>query len=230
MSLNEFKNMKLLYVEDEVNIRKYAMSYFNRLFNKTYEASNALDAYEIFLEHKPQIIVTDIKMSKTSGLEFIKKVREIDNKCQIIVLSAFLDTKYLLDAISLNLVKYLTKPIKHDELYLALCDCAKNIINQNQKLIYFSNDSYFDYINKNLYLKNVQQKITPKELSFLELLIENKNRTISYQEIENYIWYDSIMSDNALRLLVKKLRKKLPDNTLENIARTGYKINLYDNQ
>lgn len=230
MSLNEFKNMKLLYVEDEANIRKYAMSYFNRLFNKTYEASNALDAYEIFLENKPQIIVTDIKMSKTSGLEFIKKVREIDNKCQIIVLSAFLDTKYLLDAISLNLVKYLTKPIKHDELYLALCDCTKNIINQNQKLIYFSNDSYFDYINKNLYLKNIQQKITPKELSFLELLIDNKNRTISYQEIENYIWYDSIMSDNALRLLVKKLRKKLPDNTLENIARTGYKINLYNNQ
>ncbi|PHO18842.1 DNA-binding response regulator [Malaciobacter molluscorum LMG 25693] len=227
MSLNEFKNMKLLYVEDEADIRKYAMSYFNRLFTKTYEASNALDAFEIFKKQKPEIIVTDIKMSKSSGLEFIKKVRQIDNKCQIIVLSAFLDTKYLLDAISLNLVKYLTKPIKHDELYLALCDCVKNIINQSQKLIYFSKNSYFDRINKNLFFEQKEVKLTPKELSFLELLIDNKNRTINYHEIENHIWYDSVMSENALRILVKKLRKKLPNNTLENVARTGYKINLY---
>ncbi|RXJ86282.1 response regulator transcription factor [Arcobacter sp. CECT 8985] len=227
MSLNEFKNIKLLYVEDEADIRKYAMSYFKRLFNKTYEASNVSEAFEVFSKQKPQIIITDIKMPKSSGLDFIKKVRQVDSKCQIIVLSAFLDTKYLLDAISLNLVKYLTKPIKHDELYLALCDCVKNILNQEQKLIYFSKESYFDTINKNLYLEQNQMKITPKELNFLELLINNKNRTICYQEIENHIWYDSVMSENALRILVKKLRKKLPHNTLENVARMGYKINLY---
>lgn len=46
----------------------------------------------------------------------------------------------------------------------------------------------------------------------------NKNRTITYQEIENKIWYDSEMSDNALRILIKKLRKKLPSGVLENIV------------
>lgn len=224
MSIDEFRNLKLLYVEDEESIRKYAMSYFNRLFAQTYEASNVDEAYTIFVNEKPQIIVTDIKMEDLSGIELLKKVRAVDKKCQLVVLSAFLDTRYLLDAIELNLVKYLTKPINHTELYPVLLQCANNISEDRIEKIYFSESCCFDLTNKILINKNENIKLTKNELDFLELLCSNKTRAVSYQEIENIIWYDSVMSENALRLLVKKLRKKLPINTLENIAKIGYKI------
>ena len=224
MSVNEFKNLKLLYVEDEDGLRKYAMSYFNRLFDETYEASNVNDAFKIFKKQKPHIIITDIKMENLSGIDLLKKIRAIDKNCQLIVLSAFLDTKYLLDAIELNLVKYLTKPIKHDEMYSVLQQCAININDNNSNKIYFTQNCYFDLQNKELINNNETTKLAKNELDLLELLCTNKTRTVSYPEIENIVWYDSSMSENALRVLVKKLRKKLPEKTLENIAKVGYKI------
>jgi len=114
------KNLSLLYVEDEDRIRKYAMSYFNRLLKHTYEARNATEAMTIYKKEKPHIIITDIKMGKISGLDLIKEIREADDNYQVIILSAFLDKKYLLNAVGLNLVKYLTKSIKHEEIYKLL--------------------------------------------------------------------------------------------------------------
>lgn len=224
MSLNEFKNLKLLYVEDEDKIRKYAMSYFNSIFDETYEAKNAFEAYEIYENQKPQIIITDIKMKNMSGLEFIKKVRQQDKNCQIIILSAFLDTKYLLDAVELNLVKYLTKPIKHEQIYPALLQCAKNIKINPADLFYFSQNSYFNRADKVLVHEFEEMKLTQKEIELLELFVLKKTGIITYLDIENAVWYDSVMSENALRLLIKKLRKKLPIGTLENVPKIGYKI------
>ena len=222
--MNDLKNIKLLYVEDEDDLRKYAMSYFNKIFDFTYEASNVNDAFKIFQDEKPQIVVTDIKMEDLSGIDLLKKIREIDQECQLVVLSAFLDTKYLLDAIELNLVKYLTKPIDDEELFSVLEQCAKRITENSKERVYFNQNSYFNLNNKELIKEKESIKLAKNEAELLELLCLNKTRTVKYQEIQNYIWYDTFMSDNALRVLVKKLRKKLPEETLENVPKIGYKI------
>ncbi|RXJ88472.1 DNA-binding response regulator [Arcobacter sp. CECT 8983] len=224
MSNNPLKNLKLLYVEDEANVRKYALSYFNRIFETTLVAKSALEALNIFKSEKPHIIVTDIKMEEMSGLELLKKIRQEDKKCQIVVLSAFLDTKYLLEAIELNLVKYLTKPIKHEDIYPVLLKCANNLRELDSDSISFSHECYFKIKEKVLINKNEEIKLSNNERTLLELLCINKDRIVSYEEIENIIWYDSIMSENALRTLVKKLRKKLPKDSLINISKLGYKI------
>jgi len=85
MDNNLLKNLNLLYVEDEQRIRKYAMSYFNRLLQHTYEAKDASEALEIYKKEKPHIVVTDIKMGKVSGLDLIKEIRKEDENCQIIL-------------------------------------------------------------------------------------------------------------------------------------------------
>lgn len=224
MQINELKKLKLLYVEDEKQVRKYAMSYFSRIFDTIYEASNATLAFEIFKKEKPNILITDIKMQNKSGLALIKEIRKIDKNCQIIVLSAFLDTQYLLQAIELNLVRYLTKPIKHEEIYSVLLQCLHNIKENNMQYIYFSKTCYYNESKKILQKDNKIIKLSQKELILLELLCENKKRVVSYEEIENTIWYDKVMSENALRTLIKKLRQKLPPNILENISKYGYKI------
>ena len=76
MSINEFKNIKILFVEDEDNIRVNATSYLKRLFDEVYEAKDAFEAFEIIEYKKPHIIITDINMPKINGLEMIKKIRE----------------------------------------------------------------------------------------------------------------------------------------------------------
>lgn len=57
---------------------------------------------------------------------------------------------------------------------------------------------------------------------FLKLLV-SKNRIITYEELENSIWDDdSVMTANAMRLFIKNLRKKLPENFLKNVQGIGY--------
>ena len=224
MSINEFKNIKILFVEDEDNIRINAISYLKRLFEEVYEAKDAFEAFEIIESKKPHIIITDINMPKINGLEMIRKIREKNLDTNIIVLSAFTQTSYLLEAIELGLVKYLVKPIRHETIYPILSQCVKKIKNDSSNIKYFSKDCYFDMLNKILIKDNTNIKLTNKESDLLTLLCENSNHFVSYDLIASIVWDDSFMSEDALRTLARKLRKKLPQNCLENFSKVGYKI------
>jgi two-component system, OmpR family, response regulator VanR len=224
MSINEFKNIKILFVEDEDNIRINATSYLKRLFDEVYEAKDAFEAFEIIEYKKPHIIITDINMPKINGLEMIKKIREKGLDTNIIVLSAFTQTSYLLEAIELGLIKYLIKPIRHETIYPVLSKCVKKIKNDNSNIKYFSKDCYFDMLNKILIKEEINIKLTNKESDFLTLLCENSNNFVNYDTIASIIWNDSFMTEDALRTVARKLRKKLPQNCLENFSKVGYKI------
>lgn len=226
MPREEYKKLKVLYVEDEEFIRTNAISYLKRLFHNVYEACDAMNAMEMIEKYKPHIVITDIKMPKISGLDMIRKVREHDDKTQFIVLTAFTDTDYLLDAIDLGLVKYLTKPIRHETIYPLLVKCAKNIFEDKDSKRYISDTCYYDTVSEILLYDDEEVKLSKTELKFLQLLCKNSPRAVSYEELQNHIWYDEYMSDNAIRLLVRDLRKKLPKDSIKNISKIGYKLEL----
>ncbi|RXK13245.1 DNA-binding response regulator [Halarcobacter mediterraneus] len=226
MPKEEYKNLKILYVEDEDNIRTNAVSYLNRLFNNVLEAKDAFEAIDIINKYKPNIVITDIKMPKLNGLDMVRKIREYDKKTQFIVLSAFTDKNYLLDAIDLGLVKYLTKPIRHETIYPLLLECAKNIFKDKNSKKYFSKTCYYDVLNDVLNYENQIINLSKNEQKLLNLLCEKFPRAVTYEELQSYIWNGEYMSENAIRLLVRDLRKKLPDNCIRNISKLGYKIEL----
>ncbi len=224
MSINEFKDIKILFVEDEENIRINAISYLKRLFDEVYEAKDVTEAFEIIEYKKPHIVITDINLPKINGLEMIKKIREKDLDTKIIVLSAYTKTDYLLEAVELRLEKYLVKPIRHEVIFPILNQCVKKIKNSNKNLKYFSKDSYFNLLTKSLYVNDEFVKLTNKESDFLTLLCENSNNLVSYETIQAIVWNESFMSEDAIRSVARKLRTKLPENTLENFSKVGYKI------
>lgn len=218
------ENIKLLYVEDDEIARENAVEYLENYFDSIYEASNAIDALKLYKEHKPQIIISDISMPKLNGLEFVKEIRKTDKKTQIILVTAFCTKEYLLEAIELGLVKYLVKPVEENSLKEALNLCLEAICEDNSNLIEISENIIFDSFNKNLKIDDELIKLRAKEILFLELLIKNKNRVVSYEEIENYVWHDSVMTKDALKTLVKNIKSKLPKDIIENLASVGYKI------
>ncbi len=64
-----------------------------------------------------------------------------------------------------------------------------------------------------------------KNILFLELLIKNSKRAVKYDEFNSYVW-DGYMSDDALRSIVRELRKKMSKQSIKNISGIGYQINL----
>ncbi len=220
------KNIKLLYVEDDDIARENGVEYLSDYVGAIYEASDATSALVLYEEHKPQIIVTDIQMPHMNGLEFVKEIRKRDKKCQIIIITAFSDTDYLLKAVELNLVKYLIKPIQESDLNEAIQLCIESIKEDSENIVRLDAHTYFDTFNKLLVTNGKIVNLRTKEIALLSLLIKHKNRYVSYSEIEHIIWQDSVMTADALKTLVKNLKAKIPPNLISNLSGTGYKIEL----
>ena len=226
MLKNINKNIKILYVEDDEVARENGIEYLQNFFAQIYEASDAIKALQLYEKYQPDIIITDIQMPKLNGLEFVKRIRQKDKKTQIIIITAFCDKDYLLKAIELGLVKYLVKPVCEKEFEEALFLCVNSLQNNESNIIKLDENSYFDIFNKNLLINEEIIKLRTKEILFLELLIKNKNRYVSYQEIENYVWSDSVMTKDALKTLVKNLKTKIPKELILNLTNSGYKIDV----
>ncbi|QKF72736.1 two-component system response regulator [Aliarcobacter faecis] len=224
--LKKYENIKILYVEDDDIARENAIEYLENFFTHIYEASNAVSALQIYEKYKPDIIVTDIQMPKIDGLEFVKRVRQKDKKVQVIVITAFCHQEYLLKAIELQLVKYLVKPVNEKDFEQALFLCINALEEDISNIVKLDAESYFDTFNRTLVVNNQIIKLRAKEILFLELLIKNKNRYVSYEEIESYIWFDSVMTKDALKTLVKNIKMKIAKDLILNLTNIGYKIGI----
>ncbi len=224
--MNNFKDYSILYVEDDEGVKIINSRFLNRIFKHLYLANDGEEAYLLYKKHNPDIILTDINMPKLDGLSLAKKIRKNDQNIKIIISSAFSDKKYLLDAIELKLEKYLIKPLSSRNLLPALNQAVQSLKKEKDIIITLNKDFYFEVNTSQFYVKNKVLKLTKKELLFLKLLVLNKNRIISYEEIEQKIWDNEYMSIDSLRTTIGFLRKKIPFNCIKNISNMGYKLNL----
>ena len=155
------------------------------------------------------------------GIELAKKVRQKEPKAQILITSAHTEVDYMLEAIELSLVRYIVKPITETKLSDALNKFL--ISKENSGVVEFSDGWFYDMDQKQIKNEDKIFDLTKKEVKFLEMLLE-RDSVISYEEIEAELWEGEYMSLNALRLMMKNLRKKLPEGSLKNIQSIGYKL------
>jgi DNA-binding response OmpR family regulator len=221
-------NYSLLYVEDEDYIREIVVEYLEEFFQTIYEASNGKEALEIYHDKKPDIIITDIRMPKMNGLTFAREVRQRDKSTPIVITTTYTTTEYLLDAVELNLIKYLVKPVEEEALLEAINLCVECIENRSPSVVNLSSEYKYDTYNQTLTLDEEIVPFTLSQKKLLDILIKNRNRTVSYQEIEAYIWGYGEMSESALRSLVHNTRRVITKNIIKNISKIGYKIKLYE--
>ncbi|MGB6020339.1 MAG: response regulator [Sulfurimonadaceae bacterium] len=224
--MEKLSNIKVLYVEDDDIARENGVEYLENYFENIYEAADAIRALKLYEEHTPDIIITDIQMPKMNGLDFVKQIRKSDTKTQIIIITAFNDTEYLLKAVELKLVKYLIKPVKEKEFDEALNLCIQSINEESSNIIELADNAYFDMFNLALVINGEVVKLRTKEIELLRLLIKHKTRYVTYSEIENFVWQDSVMTKDALKTVIKNLKAKLPKNLITNLTGSGYKIEL----
>jgi DNA-binding response OmpR family regulator len=217
----------VLFVEDEKEIRDNYSRYLKRHFLNVYEAVDGEDGYKIYKEKKPEIMIIDINLPKLNGIELLKRIRQTDQITKAIMLTAYSDMKFLLDAIELKLVKYLIKPITRSELKdaldLAISEFSKfDIVSKN--ILNLADGFIWDYKNEELSCKGQNISITNKEKQIISLLLNNPNNIFTYDDIIDELWGG--FGDNkqeALKTIIKNSRKKLPKDTIKNVFGIGYK-------
>lgn len=217
----QLKNYTILCVEDEDGIRKRLVNTLKYYFDEVYEASNAEDAYTLYYEHKPTIIISDIEMPKKNGIQLITDIRKNDLTTIVIMLTAYSSEEYLLSLINLNINHYILKPVTSETL---LNGIIKAFGNKLENKIEFSDEMYFNMKERELYYQNKVITLRKRDKDFLLLLHENKNRILTYSLIEEYIWKDKSMSMSALKTFIKELRQRLPIDLIANVPQEGYKL------
>lgn len=227
--LSEILPYKILFVEDEKVTRENYVLYLQTLFSEVYEAEDGEQGYNLYQEKKPDIMIIDINLPKMNGLELLKKIREKDHKVKAIMFTAHTDKQFLLEAVSLKLTQYLVKPVNRKDLQKALQVTIDELLTYevaSVKKIELSNNYSWDIEKKELSYYNELVELTSKEKKFLLLLFSYPNKVFSYDEIFEHFWEEDSFSLNSLKNLVKRLRKKLPDESISNVFNEGYRINL----
>lgn len=227
--MEEIHPYKILFVEDESAIRQNYITYLKMFFVEVFEASNGEDAYNLYKLKNPDILIVDINIPKLNGLELLKKIRENDLRTKAIIMTAYSDKVFLLEAITLKLTKYLIKPVNRKDLKEALELVIDELLSYNiqsiQKIELPQKYSW-DLNIKELRHYDKIVELTSKERLFLELLLSKKNRVFTYDEIFEYVWnFEDEININGLKNMVKRLRKKVPSDLILNIFNEGYKIN-----
>lgn len=224
--MEKFKQFTVLYIEDDEGVRTVNSRFLARMFNELYEAKDGEEGYDLYKKYSPDIILTDINMPKLDGISLAKKIRKEDKTTKIIISTAYSDKEYLLEAIELNLEKYIIKPLSSRNLLPVLTKAVEGLEEQKDIKIYLDEKFYFDNKTSLFYLNEKELEMTKKELFFLKLLVLNQNRVVSYEEIERFVWGEEYMSLNSLRTTIGFLRKKIPFNCIKNVSNMGYKLNL----
>lgn len=123
--------MKILIVEDEVYSRKSLVkqvkAYQSSSPIEILEASNGKKALELYEEHHPELILSDIKMPFVGGLELLKLVLEKNPQAKVIMISGYADFQYAQEAINAGAAGYLLKPVEDRKLY----DSMEKALQQN---------------------------------------------------------------------------------------------------
>ncbi|QUH31386.1 response regulator [Vallitalea guaymasensis] len=106
--------MRLLVVEDDNNIRRGLIKVIKKMhlpIEVFLEAESGDEAITLYLEHRPNIVITDIKMGEITGLDFIEYVRSIGDKVHFIIISGYTDFDYAQRAIRNKVVDYIKNPL-----------------------------------------------------------------------------------------------------------------------
>jgi len=112
---SHLKNINLLYVEDDSVVREYTGELLSKIFDNIIIAVDGEDGLQKYQQNKIDLVITDVNMPKLNGIDMVKKIKEIDENCSVVILSQCIASDILLQTIQLNVDGYMIKPFKFEE-------------------------------------------------------------------------------------------------------------------
>ncbi len=218
------RNVNLLYIEGESDKQFSVRTLLQLLCENVYITHDLTDAMQQCNRIKPEIVVIDVGTSEFDGVAFIKTLRESNRACALLVLS---NTLLELAALKGLVQQTLVKPFESAAFVSGLQACAEHLVEHEYLNFPFRKPLYFDDVFGVLYLNGEHVHLTPKEKKLIKLLYKNRHRTVTYSEIENYVWEDQSMSMGSLKSIVNKIRTKAGySNMIRNYSNEGYKLTM----
>jgi len=228
------QNLSILIVEDYQPLRDDLVETFENFFEVVVSATDGVEgilAYESY-HHKYNkyfdIVISDIEMPNSDGVDMSYKIREINPNQSIIILSAHSDSDYLLAFINLGVSKFISKPIDKMLLFQELLTLSKNITQDraNSDIIKLDSSHIWDNKKQTIFKYDTTIKLTKYEKIIFELFVSKPNSIFSNDDIVYAFYiYEIDIVESSIRNHILKLRKKLPVDMIETLYGMGYRLN-----
>lgn len=199
--------MKLILIEDDTQLNT---TITNFLKFKGYETLSCYDgdsAIEMIDESNFDIYIIDINIPDINGLELVKYIRRKDSNGYIIMITASLELDNFKNAFLNGCNEYIKKPFYLEELEIRIDNLLEK--KQESSTLKLSENMFYDLKNDELIKDEEIVHLRKKEKRLLNILLQNLNKTVLTQTIQDYVWENEIKESYPLRQLMSDLKQKV---------------------
>lgn len=215
--------MKILVVEDDKMIREGVCGFLSEFGYDTIEAEDGREALSKFEEQDVNLVILDIRIPFINGLEVLKEIRK-KSKLPVLMLTAFGDEEYKIEAFSSLADGYIEKPFSLPVLKVRIDSLIERHYNKVERLEYKNTEVNFtSYTAK---VDNEKVDVNAKELEILKCLLNNEGYALTREQIIDKVWKETEEPpfDRVIDVYIKELRRKLGLDCIVTIRNVGYKL------
>lgn len=224
--------MKILVVEDEIEILKNVVEYLEKEDYICEEARSYEEGLEKITVYDYDCILLDINLPGGSGLELLEELKEMNKMDGVIIISAKDSIEDKVKSLELGADDYLTKPFHLSELNARIKSLYRRKSFDGNNKITFENLT-LDFAEKSLKVREKPVKLTKTEFQLLQYLFANKNRVVPKESIAEHLYGDHIDQSDSYDFLyshIKNLKRKMmvagSRDYIKSIYGMGYKFDL----
>lgn len=200
------KKYKILLADDEKELSRAVatiLRYSNYEVDTVY---NGKEAIEKVNENVYDVIILDIMMPITDGLQALKEIRKNNIKTPIILLTAKSQVDDKVEGLDLGANDYLTKPFDKKELLARIRVLIREKEENEEK--YKIGNIIFDKETSEISTSNASLHLNNKECEIMEFLVKNQERNVSKKELKKRIWVKEKNDENIVTMYISYLQEK----------------------
>ncbi len=212
---------KILIVEDDEKLRDELEIFLNNNGYKTESLKVFSNTINDILKINPDLLLLDINLPNIDGEYICKEIRKKTQMPIIIITSRDNELDELI-SINYGADHYITKPFNIQILLAKIASLLKRVQNVDGNIEKIDAKDFVLNISKSTLEKGKRSiELTRNEYKILRLLVQNRDKIMSRDEIMKYLWDDeSFIDDNTLTVNITRLRNKLEEVGLKELLET----------
>ncbi|MFR1707745.1 MAG: response regulator transcription factor [Clostridium sp.] len=209
---------KIFIIEDEEKIRRELGTFLNKYGYDVLTSDNFENIVEETLKAAPNVVLLDINLPYYDGYYICREIRKNSNVPIIVVTSRDSDMDELM-SMNLGADDFITKPYNTQILLARIASIIRRTYNNNTDMEIFSHrELKYNLSTSEIEFEGKKQELTKNESKIIYILIKNKEKIVSRDELMKALWQsDEFVDDNTLTVNINRLRKKIDE-----IGAVGY--------
>jgi DNA-binding response OmpR family regulator len=217
--------MKVLIAEDDRDFGNILSQYVTISGFEVTLGRDGNEAWELFLQDRPDICVLDIMMPEMDGFSLAEKIKEASPDMPVIFLTAKSLKEDIVRGLKIGADDYITKPFDPEVLILRINNILKRAYSSSNNEFKVS-QSVLKFNTLELISGNLKEKLTLKEAQLLKYFIINKNKILAREDILTEIWgEDDYFLGRSMDVFISRLRKYVSEDKnidIRTVRGTGF--------